>query len=205
MLDYIILCDFDGTITLEDTVVPILEQFAVGDWEIYDTLLSAGQIDLHECMQKQFEMIQTDIPSIVLSLGKIPIRAGFKEFVTFCLSQQIDFVVVSAGLDFIINSVLSQNDINLPVVAAKVKDEKFQLEFPLLNYPDSIDFKLDQVKYYQAQKKKVIFIGDGNSDLQGAKQADFVFAVKNSFLNSRFEKSFTSFVDLKQSLMKLPI
>ena len=35
----IIQCDFDGTISLQDTCVPILEQFADGDWELYDDLL----------------------------------------------------------------------------------------------------------------------------------------------------------------------
>lgn len=203
MSDYIILCDFDGTITLQDTCIPILEQFAVGDWEEYDKLLSKGLINLHECMQKQFEMIQANIPSIISSMGSIPIRLGFAKFVSFCLLQEINVVIVSAGLDFIIRYILSQNNLDLPVVAAKVKDERFQLEFPSLHYPDSIDFKVDQVKYYQAQQKKVIFIGDGISDLQGAMQADLVFAVKNSFLNSRFKNSFTSFLELKESLMKL--
>ena len=203
MSDYIILCDFDGTITLQDTCVPILDHFALGDWEKYDILLSQGLINLHDCMQKQFEMIQADIPTILSSLGAIPIRPGFAEFVSFCLSQEIDVVIVSAGLDFIIRSVLSQNNLDLPVVAAKVKDERFKLEFPSLHYPDSVDFKVDQVKYYQAQKKKVIFIGDGNSDLQGAMQADLVFAVKKSFLSSHFDNSFTSFLELKEILMKL--
>ena len=205
MSDYIILCDFDGTITLDDTCVLILEQFAVGDWKKYDTLLSKGMINLHECMQNQFEMIQATIPSIISSMGSIPIRPGFAKFISFCLSQEINVVIVSAGLDFIIRTVLSLNNLDLPIVAAKVKDERFQLEFPSLHYPDSIDFKVDLVKYYQAQHKKVIFIGDGNSDLQGAMQADLVFAVENSFLNSRFENSFTSFLELKESLMKLLI
>ncbi|MHA1473928.1 MAG: MtnX-like HAD-IB family phosphatase [Promethearchaeota archaeon] len=203
MSEYIILCDFDGTITLHDTCVLVLEQYAVGDWEKYDKLLNKGLINLHDCMQKQFEMIQDNIPTILSSLGKIPIRPGFANFVNFCLSQNINIVIVSAGLDFIIRSVLSQINLDLPVVAAKLKDERFQLEFPYLYYPDSIDFKVDQVKYYQAQQKKVIFIGDGNSDLQGALQADLVFAVKNSFLNSRFENSFTSFLELKENLMNL--
>lgn len=203
MSDYIIFCDFDGTITLQDTCVPILEQFADGDWEKYDELLSKGLINLHECMQKQFEMIQANIPTIISSMGPIPIRSGFAEFTSFCQSQEINVVIVSAGLDFIIRSVLSQNNLDLPVVAAKVKDERFQLEFPSLHYPDSIDFKVDQVKYYQAQQKKVIFIGDGISDLLGAKQADLVFAVKNSFLNSRFENGFTGFLELKETLIKL--
>ena len=203
MSEYIILCDFDGTISLKDTCIPIMEQFAVGDWERYDKLLIKGQINLHECMQKQVEMIQTDIPTIISSLGSISVRPGFVEFVSFCLSKKIEIVIVSAGFDYIINSMLSQNNLDLPVVAAKVKDERFQLEFPSLHYPDSIDFKVDQVKYYQAQHKKVIFIGDGYSDLQGAMQADMVFAVKNSFLNSRFENGFTSFLELKDNIMKL--
>ena len=181
MSDYIILCDFDGTITLEDTVVPVLEQFAIGDWEKYDSFLSKGQIDLHECMQKQFEMIQASIPTIISSMGSFAIRPGFVQFVSFCLSQEIKVVIVSAGLNFIIRSVLSQNNLDLPIVAAKIRDERFQLEFPSLHYPDSIDFKVDQVKFYQAQQKKVIFIGDGNSDLQGARQADLVFPVKNQY------------------------
>ncbi|WP_371804956.1 HAD-IB family phosphatase [Candidatus Lokiarchaeum ossiferum] len=202
MSDYIILCDFDGTISLQDTCVPILEQFADGDWELYDDLLSKGLIDLHECMRKQFGMIRADIPTILRTLGSVPIRSGFTEFVSFSLSEGIEFVIVSAGLDFIIKSVLLENNLDLPVVSAKVVDERFNLEFPALHYPDSIDFKADQVKFYQTQKKKVVFIGDGNSDLQGASQADIVFAVKSSFLNSHFENSFSNFLELIECLKK---
>jgi len=52
MSDYIILGGFDSTITLQDTCVPILEQFAVKDWEKYDNLLSKGLINLHECVSQ---------------------------------------------------------------------------------------------------------------------------------------------------------
>ena len=55
----------------------------------------------------------------------------------------------------------------------------------------------------EASRKKVIFIGDGNSDLQGARQADFVFAVKGSHLNSYFQNSFSTFTELKEKITEI--
>jgi len=119
MLDSIILCDFDGTITLEDTCVKILRQFVEENWEQYDTLLENGQISLHDCMQVQFGMIKAAKSSIVESLGHIPLREGFGEFVQFCNSQRIPLIIVSAGLDFVIEAVLNLHHITLPIIAAK--------------------------------------------------------------------------------------
>ena len=116
MLDKIILCDFDGTITLEDSSVKILEQFVEEDWEQYDSLLENGKISLHECMQIQFGMIKAEKSSIVESLNHISLREGFKEFVQFCTSQRIPLIVVSAGLDFVIETVLSLHNLTLPVI-----------------------------------------------------------------------------------------
>ncbi len=204
MLDSIILCDFDGTITLEDTCVKILRQFVEENWQQYDILLENGKISLHECMQIQFGMIKAAKSSIVESLGNIPLREGFGDFVKYCQSQEIPLIVVSAGLDFVIETVLNFHNITLPVIAAKTSfDNGIRLIFPPLHNSNSADFKVDLVRYYKNQQKQVIFIGDGGSDLHGALAADVVYAVRESFLSSQVGIEFTDFLELREHFEKL--
>ena len=43
-----VLCDFDGTITLTDTLEYVLRKFAVGDWRSFDEKYERGEITLQD-------------------------------------------------------------------------------------------------------------------------------------------------------------
>jgi len=197
----IILCDFDGTITLEDTCEKILQRFVERNWQKYDLALEKGTISLHECMQVQFGMIKADKASIVEFVRPVSLREGFVEFVKFCKTREIPLIIVSAGLDFVIESILNLHRITLPIIAARTSfDNGILLTFPPLHYSDSIDFKADLVRYYKNQQKQVIFIGDGASDLHGALAADVVYSVKEKYLSTQIGIDFSDFSELRDTL-----
>lgn len=199
--DSIVLCDFDGTITLEDTCEKILKQFVKRNWQQYDLALEKGTLSLHECMQVQFGMIKAEKSTIVEFVRHMSLREGFVEFVHFCKTLEIPIVVVSAGLDFVIESILNLHRITLPIIAAKTSfDNGILLTFPPLHYLDSIDFKADLVRFYKNQQKQVIFIGDGASDLHGALAADIVYSVKEKFLSTQIGIDFSEFSELRDSI-----
>lgn len=186
-MNEIIFCDFDGTITANDTCVLVLSKFADDDWQIYDERLMKGEITLEECMQRQFKMVKATANEILLYLDKtVNIRKGFKEFIKHAESRNIPIVVVSAGLDFVINHFLEKEGYreHIGVVAAKTDftSNGIGLRFPRKKFNDSLDFKQDLVRYFKQQGKEVYYIGDGISDFQAVTLADKVFVVNDSKL-----------------------
>ncbi len=48
-----ILCDFDGTISLEDVIDSLLEKYGQPGWQELEDQWKAGKIGSRECMQGQ--------------------------------------------------------------------------------------------------------------------------------------------------------
>ncbi|HTD28681.1 MAG TPA: phosphatase, partial [Xanthomonadaceae bacterium] len=60
MSDWIILCDFDGTISVEDVTDSLLERHAHPDWMRLERRWKAGKIGSHDCMAGQIGLIDAD-------------------------------------------------------------------------------------------------------------------------------------------------
>ncbi|PWI48694.1 hypothetical protein CEE45_05645 [Candidatus Heimdallarchaeota archaeon B3_Heim] len=207
----IILSDFDGTIILKDSALYILERYGSGNWRKYDDQLLKGEISLEECLSKQFSSINVTQADIIHVLdGKIAFRPNFKNFVLSCEKFQIPLVIVSAGLDFVIDHFLSKIDISYPIPiisgVPKYNLKGLSFDFPKLKHKYSKNFKEDLVIQYQVKGYSVIYIGDGSGDFHAAKRADIVYAVKDSALAricSENEISFHSFLDFASIIQYL--
>lgn len=186
-LNFAVLSDFDGTITEIDTAVIVFNKFIKGNWKIFNEQLDRGEITLEQCMREQFSMIKAP-KSVILKEFKlnIPFRPGFKELVYFCDDNQMPFEIVSAGLDFVINHLLKVKGLEgkTKVCAARTRftNDGIDMDSIELHERNSIDFKRDLVNYYKDKKYFVFFIGDGMSDKDAAKSADYVFVIKGSRL-----------------------
>ena len=186
-MNLVLLCDFDGTITNLDTALFLLDKFVKGDWRIFDIQYREGKITLEECIQEQYSMF--DVPKHIMlnELEKaVSFRSNFNKLIDYCRIQNIPFIIVSAGLDFVINHFLNQkglaNSIKVHSVKTTITENGIKLAFPKLFDKDSTDFKDDLVRYYKKNGSHVIYIGDGTSDYQAIKNADYRFSIKNSRL-----------------------
>jgi 2,3-diketo-5-methylthio-1-phosphopentane phosphatase len=183
-----LLCDFDGTITTIDTCEFILETFGKENWRLYDTYLERGDITLEECIQKQMAMLTVPKQQILkMLINIVSLRSHFKELLYFCRVNRIPFIIVSGGLDFVITHILKKYTISKGVKVHSGKThftkEGIQFKFPQLKDPKSIDFKEDLVKYYRIKGFKVFFIGNGISDYNAVRNADFSFVIEKSKLS----------------------
>jgi len=107
-----VVIDFDGTITMRDVSDLILAKYARGDWKSVEQNLVAGLISMNECINLQFSMIQGEPEEIRETALKIPIRTGFAEFVSFCETNNIEVICLSAGLSFIIEEFFKYYNID---------------------------------------------------------------------------------------------
>lgn len=186
-MNLVVLCDFDGTVVNIDTAEFILEKFANQNWKQFDVQLKKGEITLEECMRKQYSMIKAPKAELLKRLEQVTtFRPHFGKFVLYCQNRGIPLSIVSAGLDFCIEHFLMLNGWNnlIKVYSAETRftGNGLELIFPKMFDKFSKDFKADIIKFYQQQGKRVIFIGDGSSDYNAVRQANFSFVVKSTKL-----------------------
>lgn len=201
-----IACDFDGTITTVDTAELTLRTFAPGKWEIFDVLLGEGKISLEECMVSQFKLIKASKEEIIRTLdAAVGLRPGIADLIEYCSTKNIEFTILSAGLDFYIDHTISKYGWThvRRVSGTTIFDSGISIEFPKNKFADSRTFKEDFVRIEKELKKDVWYFGDGTSDREGALAADMVFSVAGSRLSQILDekgKIHRDFLDFSEVL-----
>ncbi len=164
-----------------------------------------GKISLLDCMRQQFALVSAKRSIILEELDKgIDIRDGFTDLVELCLAKGANIVIVSAGIDFVIEHFLRRLGIEnkVSVYSASTYDEEGHLafKFPPLLMPDSRTFKDDAVLQWRKDGYHVTYFGDGMPDTEACAISDHRFAVRGRRLESELEKRglpFMSFVDFR--------
>ena len=107
MMKPIIFCDFDGTITAEETFVGMLKEFAPQMAAEIMPLLYRREMTLREGVRKMLESIPSRCyPEIIEFSRTKKIRPGFVEFLDFLKTQGVPFVLVSGGVRIMVETVL---------------------------------------------------------------------------------------------------
>src|SRR5215469_15965879 len=76
-----ILCDFDGTIAVDDTTDTLLERFGTPGWEVLEADWRAGRIGSHDCMAGQVALLDMDRNELDAHLALRAIDPAFATFV----------------------------------------------------------------------------------------------------------------------------
>jgi 2-hydroxy-3-keto-5-methylthiopentenyl-1-phosphate phosphatase len=177
----LVQCDFDGTITEEDASFMILDTFANRNWRQLFRDYQEGRITVGQFNTKAFSTVKADRESLLRVVrGRMTVRLGFHELVTCCRRKGFRFVIVSNGLDFYIDEILRNIKMpDLEVFAAQTSFHpeglKVQYIGPDGSYLDS-DFKLAYVHLFLNEGYRVIYIGDGASDVAPARKSHYIFA-----------------------------
>lgn len=179
----VILSDFDGTITKEDSLYNFFDKYADEKWLEVEKRWKDGLINSKECLIEEFELVKNlNEKMIDKYTDAIEIDDCFVEFYNFIKKENIEFYVVSDGVDYFINRILEKNNIkgiNLITNHAEFINGKFTLSFPNSNKLCEVNSGTCKCKALRELKKKfntIYYIGDGNSDFCVAGKADFLFA-----------------------------
>ncbi|NED66187.1 MtnX-like HAD-IB family phosphatase [Streptomyces sp. SID10244] len=176
-----ILCDFDGTISLEDVIDSLLEKYGQPGWQELEDQWKAGKIGSRECMQGQVRLLKLDPATLDAHLDQVQIDPGFAAFVSRAEQLGVPLRIVSDGLDHAIHRILANHGLSrLPVVANHLRwcDDHWELESPYqAEGCRSGTCKCTCAAQARANEApRVLMIGDGSSDFCVSKDADFVFA-----------------------------
>jgi 2-hydroxy-3-keto-5-methylthiopentenyl-1-phosphate phosphatase len=206
----IVLCDFDGTISIKDVTDTLLDHFGQDGCDELEELWINGKIGSQECMSKQISLMDASLEELNQVLSKIEIDPSFKSFINYTEQNNIPVHVVSDGLDYAIQFILKRHGIeHLPIFANKLlhdNERSWRLEFPYSNkncIKQSGNCKCNHVKKQQ-YFPQILYVGDGTSDYCVSHNVDFVFA-KNKLVNycekNRIEHcKITNFADVTTAL-----
>jgi len=195
-------CDFDGTITEKDVSFLMLDAFADGDWKELLAEYRAGRLLVGDFNTRVFAMIKQDRQTLVnFTRQTARVRAGFHELIDYCRQRGFRFTIVSNGLDFYIDTILADAGVEgIDVFAAQTKFAPGGLQVKYIG-PDGTqlrsDFKEIYARTFLSQGYRVIYLGDGLSDMAAARHARHIFA-RHQLLDlcQQTKLNFTPFTDL---------
>ena len=175
----VVFCDFDGTITTEDTFVRVLEKFTPFVSAKLLPIIYERKMTLKEGVKQTIGSIDSvHYPEIIEYIAHRPIRPGLVEFADFLNDLNVPLVVISSGLIDIVKAVLSEQKLINKVTAihAANVDTKENLLQVYSEFEGDTELvaKVKAMAEYPAKEK--IAVGDSVTDINMALAADLVFA-----------------------------
>ena len=178
-----LLVDFDGTVTEKDVATMLLEAFALEDWHPFASMRDAGLITGKECLIRQFACLPSREEELTrFATERAVVRPGFSDLVSYCREEGLPLALVSGGLGFYIQAVLSRHGIfGIPAFSGRADfttGDRIGMDYD--GCPAVCDMmgacKCFHVHRYAALDYKTVLIGDGSTDMCAAERADYVFA-----------------------------
>jgi 2-hydroxy-3-keto-5-methylthiopentenyl-1-phosphate phosphatase len=179
---YMFFCDFDGTVTKEDVIDRILEEFADPMWREVEQSWVNGEIGSRDCLAMQTKLIKAKKHDLLDFVEGIGIDETFVDFARYCKAKIIEIVILSDGIDLFIKSILNRyglKDIKVFSNGLAQTNGHFEMTFPYFRKDCSIRSGICKCKIMEelsGPDKINILVGDGRSDFCIAAKADLTFA-----------------------------
>jgi 2-hydroxy-3-keto-5-methylthiopentenyl-1-phosphate phosphatase len=185
----LILCDFDGTISVQDMGYVLVTQFASSEWESIDRDFRERKIGSKEAYSRIAKILSGDEPTILRFIQEHSnIDPSFPTFYEYCHEKGIDIKIISDGLDFYIKKILEIHHLSeIPFYANGthfLRGEGIEISFPHSEEECGLcgTCKKKLIQNHRKEYDSIFFVGNGLSDRCAAQEADFVFA-KDSLYN----------------------
>jgi 2,3-diketo-5-methylthio-1-phosphopentane phosphatase len=179
-----ILVDYDGTISLADVTDVVMAEHVPGVWEEAAAAYDAGLMGSRHLMSWEMSLIEADPAALLATSAQQPHDPGFVPFVRLAQASSIPIEVVSDGFGFFIEPALARLGVpEVPVITARTvfAGRRATIEFPNGHPRCRVcgTCKRERVMAHRAAGRRVVFIGDGESDRYAAGYSDIVFAKRS--------------------------
>lgn len=173
----IVFCDFDGTISEDNTLVYVLYKYARNFDPEMERRLVKKELTLSEGIRYFMEHIPSCFYDEIAeySAAIVP-RAGLRELLEFLKGRGIDFVIISGGMAFMARQALRDyGDLISDIRAVEVDTagEYFAID---AQYDDGYELVAKRRIAREYGDCRQICIGDGDTDFELVKDADVIFA-----------------------------
>ncbi len=214
------IIDFDGTLSVKDTIDDMLEHFADPSWEDIEQSWLNGEINAVECMTQQVRMVKSDNITLEGFFRGIQLDATFVPFYKH-ISQFAKVAIVSDGLDHAVK--VAMRNAAMPDIPVYANHLHFTPDGLDISFPNKVEgcaggngtckcaiaqnLSLESSGTFGAGGP-VVLIGDGKSDACLAGRADIVFAkgslIKHCEKNNIQHHKFQTFADVLAKVKTWP-
>ena len=196
----LVACDFDGTLTRQDTLVEILNRFGHSRWAEIQERVVAGEISIREGLQSEMGSVRATSEELQgLLSSRIQLDPTFPAFLQGMRRKGVPVVVLTGGFDFCVETVLRAAGLwPIPFLANRLiyKGTVHQGDAPLsgvspcgLSPTWLVDFpypsarceacghcKGDPIRDWVSRGYTTVFVGNGVTDRCAAQAAALTFA-----------------------------
>jgi 2-hydroxy-3-keto-5-methylthiopentenyl-1-phosphate phosphatase len=190
--DDLILSDFDGTISVIDTGMAVFDTLELEEAWAVERIWQAGEIDSMECLRLQWNMVRLNPEEMMALIDKFGLDPNFPRLLALVAERQAGLCILSDGLDFYVDHYLqrwgyptSADDADVRYHGticryanhAELTAEGVQLDFPYRSECGRHgNCKKAHLQRLRRDYARVIYLGDGHSDMCVARFADVIFA-----------------------------
>jgi len=161
-----------------------MAEFVTGEWEAWVAEYDAGRVGSRRLMAWEVGLISADATALRAQAAAQPHDPTFRPFAETARAARVPVEVVSDGFGFFIEPALDALGVGwIPVVTAATS---FGPAGPRIDFPNGNaacfvcgTCKRDRVLAHQSAGRRVVFVGDGESDRYAAGYADVVFAKRS--------------------------
>jgi 2,3-diketo-5-methylthio-1-phosphopentane phosphatase/HAD superfamily hydrolase (TIGR01549 family) len=186
----LILCDFDGTVSIKDTVNRLIRGHLTNPaWRFEVKRYMRGEIGsraVYEALAPMMKMTPQDLEQFVLEHAALD--PGFPPFLEWARANGIDVKIVSDGFDATIRTLFRNHGVEgLDIFANRLQLEDtghVTIETPHANLQCGVcgTCKLNVLRSFRSQYDRILLVGDGESDRHAASEADGVLALDDLFI-----------------------
>ncbi len=176
----LLLLDFDGTITDEDTIDVLVRAWAPDVWEQTEAGIAGGTMTLNAALVQQLAGVRATHEEVLEFLReRVVLRPGLADLIAFCRERFVEPVIVSSGFHELIEPILEWHDIALPIVAHRATFDRSGATITFLDRTVCAECG-EECKRADAARladgRPMAYVGDGWSDRCASRTADLRFA-----------------------------
>ncbi|OUM66140.1 hypothetical protein PIROE2DRAFT_41055 [Piromyces sp. E2] len=218
MKQLFLVIDFDGTLSLTDTGAKVIYVcFGYENRKAFDKLILDKVRTYTDCVAEMWDSVNLPWDQAKELIKDAQIDPYFKVFQKHCNEHNIPIAILSSGLIKLIHEVLNKylTEEELEKIQIFANDHTIAPNGHWkIIYRDDSELGHDKGRTIQEVKNKdndlkIIFIGDGLSDISVSKHADYLFAKKGRTLQRWCEQEkipyypYNTFEDIWKVLEKI--
>ena len=173
--------DFDNTLTRGDVLDELIEAYSPNDaWREWERAWAEGQLSARDCLALQVENMRVSRAVLLGHLSRIRVDPAFRKIVDWARARRVEVNIVSDSFLPLIRHVLWSNGIEgIPIFANDLSfadDARLIPSFPFFDPTSACSANAKARHLAPYGRNRIVFAGDGRSDLEAALAADVVFA-----------------------------
>lgn len=177
----LIICDFDGTITVQDTGLYVAQTLGLDRFLEIEEEWRRGEISSRECLREQWRTVDPSRRDFQELIANLEVSPGFEELLALAEQRSARFVILSDGLDYYIDITLKRlgrESVEYRSNHAVLHDHYVEVQFPCADEFCDLCGNCKTLWLFELRPgaDRVVYIGDGMSDGCASRYCEVVFA-----------------------------